>query len=36
HSQEELDFALKRIDETYKEYEIKKNTKCPPMGSASP
>jgi len=29
HSQEELDFALKRIDETYKEYEVKKNTKCP-------
>lgn len=31
HSQEELDFALKRIDETYKEYEIKKSTKCPPQ-----
>ncbi|RDE11210.1 MAG: hypothetical protein C4K49_12115 [Candidatus Thorarchaeota archaeon] len=28
-SQEELDFTLKKIDEIYKAYEVKANTKCP-------
>jgi FAD/FMN-containing dehydrogenase len=29
HSEEELNFTLERIDEIYKDYELRENTKCP-------